>query len=209
MAFVRHTAKLCTIKEIIAGSFKESEGWDVNCVHTVFGEVHKANLMGLVVHCPDKYSLLLDDGSARVLVQSSTLPERLDVGDVVQIIGRPILRSNDCYISAEIITRLNTVWLELRKAQLLGRIKKDQPTELESEPANEPSEPTESLEEIEEMSSHDKITTLIKELDDGSGADIEELIEKSKLKDAERVLQSMQERGEIFEIKPGLVKVLQ
>ena len=53
-----------------------------------------------------------------------------------------------------------------------------------------------------------KILNVIKELDDGSGAMVEEVIEKSPIKDTEQLLQKMLEKGEIFTLSPGKVKVL-
>jgi RPA family protein len=53
-----------------------------------------------------------------------------------------------------------------------------------------------------------KIISMIKELDKGSGALIEEIIEKSMVNDTEKVLQKMLEKGDIFQNLPGRVKVL-
>jgi len=53
-----------------------------------------------------------------------------------------------------------------------------------------------------------KILDLIKELDKSNGASIEEILEKSSLNDAEKILQKMLEKGDIFQNLPGRVKVL-
>lgn len=53
-----------------------------------------------------------------------------------------------------------------------------------------------------------RILGIIKELDEGDGARIDDIIEKSPLKETEDLLQKMLEKGEIFQITSGKVKVL-
>ncbi len=53
-----------------------------------------------------------------------------------------------------------------------------------------------------------KIRELIKELDQGEGALIEEVKEKAKVEKVEELLEKMLEKGEIFQNLPGKVKVL-
>ncbi len=54
----------------------------------------------------------------------------------------------------------------------------------------------------------EKILALIKEIDTGEGVLMEEIIEKSSLQDTEQVLNKMLEKGDIFQIQPGKVKIL-
>jgi len=63
------------------------------------------------------------------------------------------------------------------------------------------------IEDVETPPS-EKIINLIKELDQGEGVIIEDLIEKSKIDDAEKIIDMMIENGEIFQNLPGKVKVL-
>ncbi|HIH12539.1 TPA: hypothetical protein HA242_02340 [Candidatus Woesearchaeota archaeon] len=53
-----------------------------------------------------------------------------------------------------------------------------------------------------------KIIILIKELDKGDGAAIEEILEKSLVQGTEQIIEKMLEKGDIFKISPGKVKVL-
>jgi len=46
-------------------------------------------------------------------------------------------------------------------------------------------------------------------LDDGRGASFENIVEKSKLDNAESLLKNLMINGEIFEITPGKYKVLE
>ncbi|MBT3298663.1 hypothetical protein HN385_07060 [archaeon] len=54
----------------------------------------------------------------------------------------------------------------------------------------------------------DKIIYLIKELDEGSGAMIEDIIEKSNIEGSEKIIKNMIETGEIYQNLPGKVKIL-
>ncbi|MBT5021603.1 hypothetical protein HOK51_11260 [Candidatus Woesearchaeota archaeon] len=53
------------------------------------------------------------------------------------------------------------------------------------------------------------IIKFIRELDDGRGASFENIVEKSKLDNAESLLKNLMINGEIFEITPGKYKVLE
>jgi RPA family protein len=54
----------------------------------------------------------------------------------------------------------------------------------------------------------EKILHLIKKLDQGEGVEIEEIIEKSTVKDTEVIINRLVENGEVFQNLPGKVKVL-
>ena len=63
--------------------------------------------------------------------------------------------------------------------------------------------------ENKKIRSTEKIVTLIKELDNGAGADMQELVNKCDTEEAEKIIKTMLEQGEIFEIKPGKLKILE
>ena len=66
-----------------------------------------------------------------------------------------------------------------------------------------------SLEKKEEFAlPSQKIMGIIKELDKGSGAFIEEIIERSPLEETEKIIEKMLESGEIFKNMPGKIKAL-
>ena len=54
----------------------------------------------------------------------------------------------------------------------------------------------------------EKIIHLIKELDSGDGALIEDVIERSPLDETNKLLETMLEKGDIFQSQPGKIKVL-
>lgn len=53
-----------------------------------------------------------------------------------------------------------------------------------------------------------KLVRLIKELDQGEGVAVENLLERSSLDHTEQYIQQMLERGDIFQVRPGKIKVL-
>ena len=55
----------------------------------------------------------------------------------------------------------------------------------------------------------DRILEIIRELDDGQGAAVEKVLAKAGRPDAETMLTNLLAEGEIFEIRPGRVKVLE
>lgn len=54
----------------------------------------------------------------------------------------------------------------------------------------------------------DKIISLIKKLDEGNGAMIEDVIEKANIEGSEKIIQNMIESGDIYQNLPGRVKIL-
>ncbi|MBR9677626.1 hypothetical protein GOV04_05800 [Candidatus Woesearchaeota archaeon] len=60
----------------------------------------------------------------------------------------------------------------------------------------------------ESLSGGEKVLEIIQSLDDGSGADFESVIQKSGFDDAEKTITRLMENGEIFEVRPGKLKVL-
>ena len=68
---------------------------------------------------------------------------------------------------------------------------------------------TEEVVENNEIDDTSKILALVKEMDIGEGADIQDVISKSGNKETESILKNLLQEGEIFEIKPGKLKVLE
>jgi len=73
-------------------------------------------------------------------------------------------------------------------------------------------EESDALEEHEEEPTDNyayQLIELIKKLDAGSGADITEVIDQSKISGAEKYITTLLNEGEIFEIRSGKLKVLE
>lgn len=61
----------------------------------------------------------------------------------------------------------------------------------------------------EPSSDTETIYNLIKELDTGEGTDVEEIMEKSGIDGAEKIINTLLAEGEAFEIRPGRIKALE
>jgi len=225
----RLTAIKCSVRDLVTGTFVVKEGVAPSYVDTVRGPVVRVNLLAAVVGKPGAGSLLLDDGTGTVEARSfeHTLFAALKPGDVALLVARPRQHEGTVYLVAEIAKRLQSPkWLELRKAELglnAAETTKKQEQERKEEAPPQPSTtkkaPTPPADKNVEKSkekkpaepaptSLDVILTLIRELDAGQGAAVEEVVWKGG-PSAEGTLSTLMAEGEIFEIRPGRVKVLE
>lgn len=226
----RATAKKCTIHDLLTGAYVVKEGTTPNYVRTKRGEVSRANLIGVVVEKGEK-SLVLDDGTGRMLVRNFGKPglfQKIEVGAPLLVIGRPRAYQQERYVVAEIVKVLQSRrWLELRKAELERARESEEKSETEKTLAQQSAHHKEQVldekvtnsegvqvEEQREDVVHsenkaDRAIALIRRLDTGEGAPIERVLQESGDKEMEQVLTALMAEGEIFEIKPGRVKVLE
>ena len=64
-------------------------------------------------------------------------------------------------------------------------------------------------ETLNDISISEGIYSLIKELDNGDGVSFEDILGKFKGAEAEAIINTLLENGNIFEIRPGRLKVLE
>ena len=232
----RQIAKKVDIKLILSSNYIRSEGeWDPNFIETPSGDrISRINLIATLISKNDSKNpdnIILDDGTGKIPVRAFQNPEVLakpKVGEIVLLIGRPREFNNEFFLVPEIIKTINNPkWIKLRKLELAilnslepetkqttqyQVIKPSKPKPITMQPQKTVIEEKVKVEEIisnaSEISDTDKIFNLIETLDKDEGADIEEVIEKSKIRNAEKILNSFLESGTIFELKPGRVKIL-
>ena len=114
------------------------------------------------------------------------------------VVGRPRLYNDLIYLNVELAKQIDEKWLLLRKMEL----EQLKPTmEINTEKMVTP--PIEST-----PSPGERILAAIQQLDRGEGVDIDEILQTVKDDKAENTLQMLLQEGEIFEIKPGRVKLL-
>ncbi|MBI4983379.1 hypothetical protein HZC32_01945 [Candidatus Woesearchaeota archaeon] len=182
-------------------------------------------------------NIFVDDGTGKITVRSfeeNQVLNQLQVGDSLLIIGKVRVYSQEKYIYPEIVRKISPEWFKLRALELRERMKinifpddinfknskaedqvglssKSKTFEINAV-TNNNIEP-----EIEEIKVSDeevasllpkKILNLIKEMDQGEGVLVEEIISKSNLTDIETILEKMLEKGDIFQNLPGRVKAL-
>jgi RPA family protein len=203
----RQVAYKVSVKEILDGNYIKEEGWNPNYLTLKDGrQISRVNIIGTIIEkqkneSSDYKNITLDDGSAEIslrLFDNSIDTDKFNIGDPIMIIGRVREFGNERYILPEIIKNIENIdWISLRLLELNRKIEK-KPKKLEIYDVKE--------EVIEE----DKgIISIIRKLDSGDGADFNEVIKRSKDPNAEKVLNNLIKIGELFEIKPGKIKVLE
>ncbi|HLC51909.1 MAG TPA: OB-fold nucleic acid binding domain-containing protein [Candidatus Nanoarchaeia archaeon] len=214
--FLRQTAIKTNIQDLTNSIFVETSENEQNYLLLKDQRVYRINILGIVIKKEKNGSmlnLLIDDKTGLITVrffEENDAANRTEVEDCISVIGKLRKYNNEKYISPEIFKKVDPLWLKTRIKEL-NALKKDNIVEQRAG-----SEVTESQQDKLAASDNcfndiplvEKITNLIKELDQGSGVQIEELIDKSVVENIEKVINQMLERGDIFQNQPGRVKVL-
>ena len=191
------------VDTLLQGSFVKTEGWTPSYFSTELGNISRVNLVGVIVSKESAGGALIDDGSGRLLLRSfDDAPfEKFEIGDLVLVIGRPRIYNEQKYIIPEKIKKIDPKWCAYRRAQLnilktrLPLVKKE--TRIALEPITKI------------VNYFQKALEFIKDLDDGTGAEINEIAKRTGAPNAEEIIRKLIEEGEIYEIRPGKVKVLE
>lgn len=202
----RQIAYKVRIKDILDGRYVKEEGWQPNYIVTEDNrEVSRVNLMGIIVEKQfefDRAIAIIDDGSGKITIRTfnDINLDNLEIGDILLVIGRPREYNNEKYIMPEILRKIkNKKWIDFRKKELekeLREVKEEEKIEKEVKE-----------ERIESPS--EKIFNLIKKLDSGDGVNFDEVINKVNIENAEKIINNLLIEGEIFQNKPGKLKVLE
>lgn len=194
----RQIAKKASIIEILEGEYIKKEGWEPNHVLTKYGEeLSRVNLIATVVNVGEEQAVV-DDGTGTIILQGI---EGLQLGDTINIIGRPRVYDQDRFVHAEIARKIeDKTWVQIRKKEI-ELAKKDMKVVEKVE--------EEIIEKVEDGTKiSDKTFNYIRELDQGQGADYQEVLQKAG-EGAESVIANLLMEGEIFEVSPGRLKVLE
>ncbi len=232
--FQRHVAVKLRIINILEGVFIQDEQLSYLLHKTQ--KVFRVNILATVLEKESIgaiTNLVVDDGTGKMnlrLFEEIPGIEKIEMGTVVLAIGKVRVYNDEKYISPEIIKMISPLWLKVRSmeapftAQISTAVHGEDEKMLLSKTAAgeinvevvETDHRTIGEEEIEirgggqaqDILPAQKIMLLIKELDKGDGALIEEVITQSLINDTEKLLKKMMEKGDIFQITPGKVKVL-
>ena len=190
----RQVAIKVWINELKGGSYIQEAGMNPNYVLTADDKrLSRVNLLGVVVSVGDQTGLMsfvLDDGGAKITVRAFEESKGLSVelGSVVVVIGRPREYGNEIYVLPEIVKKVDdNKWIEVRKLELGVKETVVEQT-------------------IEDQGANSEVYKLIKKLDVGNGVSVEDVI--GKVAGAEKIIDGLLSRGEIFEVSPGRIKVL-
>ena len=206
----RQTAIKCKISDLLNGTYVVQEGWKPNFVDTIYGKISRANILAVVVSKENSNQVFVDDGSGKILLREfdSDKLSGVDIGDIITIIGRPRQFNKETYILPEIVKKvLDKIWVELRKIELNKRIKIKKEEEKPSD--KDIAEGEKHAKQKPLFNYSEKIIEKIKEFDKGDGADIDDVTTSANFKEAESIIIHLLEEGEIFEIRPGKLKVLE
>lgn len=145
---------------------------------------------------------VIDDGTGRLSLRSFEnldVFSKVDVGDAVLVVCRIREFNNEKYASLEILKKIRDArWLNLRKLELEKKKTANDAVIAQNKPSNENA-----------VGASEEVYMLVKKLDDGNGALVEDVIKNSGRDDAESIVNGLLVSGDIFEISPGRVKVLE
>jgi len=183
----RGIAHKINVKNILTKPYVVQEGWEPNYLDMGI-KVSRVNIIGVITHADENYKL--EDESGEVMLKSfEPLPQTAAVGDVVIVIGRPREYNNERYVAPETIQKIDAKWLQVRKNEL-------QSTIIETPEVKEPTPVNKNILES------------IERLDTGEGVLTESLVTELGIQDIETHIAELLMEGEIFEIRPGVLKLL-
>ena len=195
----RQIAVKTRINTLLNSEFVKKEGWEPSYILNNGIKISRANLIATIVSKEEEEpmnNLVIDDGSGRISVKSfddKEFGQHTKIGEVVLLIGRPREYGTERYFLGEVIKKVdNKDWIKIRQLELKYE------------------KPPEQAEELKEKTSNiiTDVITLIRELDQGKGADYEEVLSKTNNQEADNTIKNLLEQGEVFEIKPGKLKIL-
>lgn len=200
----RQTAYKVQIKDILNSKYTKSEGFNPNYLEIKGKEISRVNVIGVVVQkspINNYKSIIMDDGSGEILArifENDAKFDNIQIGNVVLVIGRPREFSSEKYVLIEIIRKIEPEWAKVRKLELNLDIKTTN-TDFKSEKLES---------EIVIKSPKNRILKLIKDLDEGEGVLVDN-IPVNINEDIDKIVSVLLKGGDVFEVKPGKLKVLE
>jgi hypothetical protein len=165
-----------------------------------FGDSPRIDVMGIVVASDNgrPASFVIDDGSGLVLVRRFDDQPAPVISTPLCVIGR-LRDSGERYLACEVAKTIDPAWIEVRKLELAKRPANAIPSPAIPAVARAP-----AMEEEKQVD----LLVLIRKLDTGSGALIDDIITEAGA-GAEQQLRTMMSRGDIYELSPGCIKILE
>lgn len=167
--------------------------------------VSRVNIIATLVYKAEDVSYssaMIDDGTGRISLRSfdkKFIFSKSDVGDIVLTVGKIREFNNERYIIPEIVKKIeNYEWANVRSMELKNNAVVD---------VEESAGVQNFVEENDVVI--DELFSLIRKLDLGDGVLIEDILRECKRNSAENLLGKMLEKGDVFEIKPGKIKILE
>ncbi len=219
----RQPAFFVEIKELLTGKYTKTEGWDPNFVTLNFGlNVTRVTIFGTVLES-DEFSMTLDDSTGIIKIRSFDKFndfEKIKSGDFVKLIGKVRQFNNEIYLAPESCVKILKDWNSLRlknleklkelfKKGLIINYKPETKEDVFFESGKEVIQNLvdDSINEKEE-SLIEKVLNFIDEKDSGSGVEKVKILDFFDDSSVVEVVDTLIMEGDIFEVKPGVFKVL-
>lgn len=199
----RQTAKICEVKDILESKYVKNQGWEPNYLLIKGYKVSRIHIVGIIISKSEN-NYTLEDQSGKINLMLFTQNKALkkhETGTLVRVIGRPRKSEEERFIVPEIIKEIsNPKWVEYHQKKLDTRKTK------EKTPTKKPITTTKNIPNNKNYSGI--ITKLIKDLDEGQGVPYEDILREVEGNDVEKEIKQLINEGELFEIRPGMLKVL-
>jgi RPA family protein len=199
--YKRKIAKKITINCLINSEFVQQD--DYNYLLLDGEKIYRFNLMCNILNIEKKGSItniLVDDGTGNIVVRLFEEDNNtINIGDTIIIIGKLRKYYDEKYISPEIVKKINPLWLKVRVKELKNFNFENNNIKFIKE---------EIIEDEDHLLPFEILIKLINQLDKGNGVAIETILEKSTLKETEKLIEKMLEKGDLFQNSPGKIKVL-
>lgn len=219
---LRQTAYKVWISQITSSNFiVSSDEWEPNYFVLGNNKVSRVNIIASVVlkyqnEGGDYVNITIDDGSSNIRVKAwkddIRILNKLNVGDLILVIGRIRKSSDEIYITPEITKKLEDISyarlrvLELKKIYGEIKEKKEIPLAIKEEKSYQ----EELIEDTFSINKRQKMLSVIENLDSENGVDIMDVISNSKfsLLEAQSILHELIRDGEVFEISSNRIKLV-
>lgn len=219
----RQTAHKILIRDILNSEYFKEEGWTPNYLKTNRGNISKVNVIGIIISKDN--GMVIDDSTGTLPLRTFESQEIFNihhVGEIVLVIGKPREFNNSKYVAPDIIKKIDPAWMKVRMKEFGISLTQNNDFLIEKEVLSNVNttsyadeEKFNSLNVVQEkndednnLTSYDKIVSWIEKNDSGNGVGIDDIIMNSNIENCEKIINSLLEEGEIFEIRPGIVKVL-
>ncbi len=191
---MRKPSTIVYISDLLNGTYLEEE----KCLVTIRGEyVYRCRILGTVIDKREyddrRYGfIVLEDSSgiirAKFFDNVYDYIKKVEVGDIVEVIGKPRKKNDEIYISVEILRIINDINYELlRELELCLKYFKMGKVEREAK-------------EIEPEDLKEKVLNAIEKLDEGEGADFYDILNEVKIDEEklEEIINELLAEGEIY-----------
>ena len=212
---IRQTAYKVRIADLNRNNYVINQGeWEPNYIEISGKRVSRVNIICTIIskYEPDEsnyISLTLDDGTSTIQAKAWSEDvkklQETEIGDLVLVIGKVKKYNDSIYLTPEIVKRLdNPNWVKLRKKELDKEYGEIKPAETVTESI--PEEPPKNSQEDRQL-----IINTIDKLNSPDGVEIVQIIKESKLSEEKTnsIILDLLKEGEIFEIKPGFIKLVE